>query len=64
MYPDEIGHLEEAFTFLSQSIAGTLPTVKLTSAHVETVVQILNRWPASQRFPGAYFVAHHPNPSP
>jgi len=23
----------------------------LTSAHVETVVQILNRWPASQRFP-------------
>jgi len=25
--------------------------VKLTSAHVETVVQMLNRWPASQRFP-------------
>ncbi|KAI9446298.1 WD40-repeat-containing domain protein [Lactarius indigo] len=51
MYPDEIGHLEEAFTFLSKSIAGKSPTVKLTSAHVETVVQILNRWPASQRFP-------------
>jgi phospholipase A-2-activating protein len=64
MYPDEIGHLEEAFTFLSQSIAGKSPAVKLTSAHVETVVQILNRWPASQRFPGAYFVAHHQNPSP
>ncbi|KAH9043072.1 WD40-repeat-containing domain protein [Lactarius pseudohatsudake] len=51
MYPDEIGHMEEAFTFLSKSIAGKSPTVKLTSAHVETVVQILNRWPASQRFP-------------
>ncbi|KAI0256861.1 WD40-repeat-containing domain protein [Lactifluus subvellereus] len=51
MYPDEIGHLEEAFTFLAQSAAGKSPTVKLTSAHVETVVQMLNRWPASQRFP-------------
>jgi phospholipase A-2-activating protein len=51
MYPDEIGHLEEAFTFLSQSIAGNIPTVKLTRVHVETVVHILNRWPASQRFP-------------
>ncbi|KAI9466370.1 WD40-repeat-containing domain protein [Lactarius psammicola] len=51
MYPDEIGHLEEAFSFLSRSIAGKSQTVKLTSAHVETVVQILNRWPASQRFP-------------
>ncbi|KAF8274866.1 phospholipase A-2-activating protein [Lactarius quietus] len=51
MYPDEIGNLEEAFSFLSQSIAGKSPTVKLTSAHVDTVVQMLNRWPASQRFP-------------
>ncbi|KAI0273434.1 phospholipase A-2-activating protein [Gloeopeniophorella convolvens] len=51
MYPDEIGHLEEAFTFLAQSSAGKTPTATLTSAHVETVVQMLNRWPASQRFP-------------
>ncbi|KAI0306420.1 phospholipase A-2-activating protein [Multifurca ochricompacta] len=51
MYPDEIGHLEETFTFLAQSTAGKSPTVKLTNAHVETVVQMLNRWPASQRFP-------------
>jgi len=51
MYPDEIGHLEDAFTFLSQSTAGKSPTVKLTSAHVETVVHMLNRWPAAQRFP-------------
>jgi phospholipase A-2-activating protein len=52
MYPDETIHLEEAFTFLAQSTAGKSPTVKLSSAHVETVVQILDRWPASQRFPG------------
>lgn len=51
MYPDEIGYLEEVFSFLSQSTAGKSPTVKLTSVHVETVVHILNRWPASQRFP-------------
>jgi phospholipase A-2-activating protein len=57
MYPDEIGHLEEVFTFLAQSTAGKSPTVKLTSAHVETVVQMLNRWPASQRFPGTHIMA-------
>ncbi|KAI0006182.1 WD40-repeat-containing domain protein [Russula compacta] len=51
MYPDEVGHLEEVFTFLAQSTAGRSPTAKLTSAHVETVIQILDRWPASQRFP-------------
>jgi phospholipase A-2-activating protein len=57
MYPDEIAHLEDAFTFLVQSTAGKSPTVKLTSAHVETVVQILDRWPASQRFPGTHIMA-------
>jgi len=51
MYPDEIGHLEEIFTFLAQSTAGRSPTVNLSSVHIETVVQILDRWPASQRFP-------------
>jgi len=51
MYPDEIGYLEDAFTFLAQSTTGKSSTVSLTSAHVETVVQILDRWPASQRFP-------------
>jgi phospholipase A-2-activating protein len=58
MYPDEIGYLEDAFTFLAQSTTGKSSTVSLTSAHVETVVQILDRWPASQRFPGIHFMAH------
>ncbi|KAI0063399.1 phospholipase A-2-activating protein [Artomyces pyxidatus] len=51
MYPDEVGQLEEAFTFLSQSIAGMAPSPPLTHSHIETVVNILDRWPASQRFP-------------
>lgn len=52
LYPEEIGHLEEVFTFLAQSAAGKSPAVNLANKHVETVVQILKRWPASQRFPG------------
>jgi phospholipase A-2-activating protein len=51
LYPEEIGHLEEIFTFLTQSAAERSPTVNLTNTHVDTVVQILDRWPASQRFP-------------
>ncbi|KAH9996848.1 phospholipase A-2-activating protein [Russula vinacea] len=51
LYPDEIGHLEEIFTFLTQSAAERSPTVNLTNTHIDTVVQILDRWPASQRFP-------------
>jgi phospholipase A-2-activating protein len=58
LYPEEIDHLEEVFTFLAQSAAGRLPTVNLANTHVETVVQILERWPASQRFPGTHCMAH------
>jgi phospholipase A-2-activating protein len=52
LYPEEIDHIEEVFTFLAQSATERSPTVNLTNTHVETVVQILKRWPASQRFPG------------
>jgi phospholipase A-2-activating protein len=52
LYPEEIDHLEEVFTFLAQSATERSPTVNLTNTHVETIVQILERWPASQRFPG------------
>jgi phospholipase A-2-activating protein len=57
LYPEEIGHLEEIFTFLTQSAAERSPTVNLTNTHVDTVVQILDRWPASQRFPGNHCMA-------
>jgi phospholipase A-2-activating protein len=62
MYPEETMHLEEAFIFLTQSTAGKSPTVKLSSLHVDTVVQILDRWPASQRFPGTLLTATVSNP--
>jgi phospholipase A-2-activating protein len=57
LYPEEIDHLEEVFTFLAQSATERSPTVNLTNSHVETVVQILERWPASQRFPGTRCIA-------
>src|SRR6266852_6394921 len=57
LYPEEIDHLEEVFTFLAQSASERSPTVNLTNTHVETVVQILERWPASQRFPGTRCMA-------
>jgi phospholipase A-2-activating protein len=28
------------------------PSISLTAAHIETVIQILDRWPSSQCFPG------------
>jgi phospholipase A-2-activating protein len=62
MYPDETMHLDEVFTFLAQSTAGKSPTAKLSSVHVETVVQILDRWPASQRFPGTQVTATFSDP--
>jgi phospholipase A-2-activating protein len=62
LYPEEIDHLEEVFSFLAQSAAGRSPTANLANKHVETVVQILKRWPESQRFPGARCMAHSLGP--
>jgi phospholipase A-2-activating protein len=62
LYPDEIGHIEEVFTFLAQAAAERPHTINLTNTHVETVVQILKRWPASQRFPGTRCMARSLGP--
>ncbi|KDR73567.1 hypothetical protein GALMADRAFT_72349 [Galerina marginata CBS 339.88] len=53
MYPDEINTLSETFLYLTQisSTPPIRPTNKLTSAHVEAIISILERWPSSQRFP-------------
>lgn len=51
MYPEELGMIEEVFTYLSQASSQSSPTTTLTRAHVETVTRILDRWPMSQRFP-------------
>ncbi|KAH7908765.1 WD40-repeat-containing domain protein [Hygrophoropsis aurantiaca] len=53
MYPEELLLIDECFTYLSQITSqqphGTVPP--LGSAHIEAIIQILDRWPASQRFP-------------
>lgn len=46
--------IEEAFTYLSLVTSKTSQTslARLGGPHVDAIVQILERWPASQRFPG------------
>ncbi|KAG5715692.1 Phospholipase A-2-activating protein [Termitomyces sp. T112] len=53
LYPDEVTRIEEAFDYLNAATATPprQPTVILTAAHVETIIQVLERWPSLQRFP-------------
>ncbi|KAG5638990.1 hypothetical protein H0H81_008211 [Sphagnurus paluster] len=53
MYPEEINRIDQAFTFLSEVTATPprRPTAGLSATHVDTITQILERWPSSQRFP-------------
>jgi len=52
LYPDEVNLIDEVFAYLNQALAGT-PTPQNISliAHVDAIIQILDRWPLSQRFP-------------
>jgi phospholipase A-2-activating protein len=58
-FPDELTLLDEAFSYLSHVVAApSNPTTSLLGpAHVETVIQILDRWPESQRFPGTSYLS-------
>jgi phospholipase A-2-activating protein len=51
MYPDELSAVDETFSYLSQAVAGKPSSNKVTPVHVEALIQILTRWPSSQRFP-------------
>ncbi|KAG6889830.1 hypothetical protein C0995_014307 [Termitomyces sp. Mi166 len=53
MYPDEIVKIEEAFDFLNAATATPRrrPNGTLAAAHIETIIQVLERWPSLQRFP-------------
>ncbi|KAL0946557.1 hypothetical protein HGRIS_012762 [Hohenbuehelia grisea] len=53
MYPQEVTAIDEIFAYLGQTIATPpqQPSVTLTAAHVEAIIQVLSRWPTSQRFP-------------
>ncbi|OAX34542.1 phospholipase A-2-activating protein [Rhizopogon vinicolor AM-OR11-026] len=50
---EELVVIEEAFTYLSQVTSSTSRNApaQLGSSHVDIIVQILDRWPSSQRFP-------------
>lgn len=56
MYPNEIAVVDEIFGYLSQITASPArqPSKLLTHVHVEAIIQILDRWPSSQRFPSTY----------
>lgn len=60
MYPDEMSAVDEAFTYLAHITISPAQsqTGLLTATHVEAIIQILDRWPSSQRFPGeSIFIA-------
>jgi phospholipase A-2-activating protein len=66
MYPDEMKLIEQTFTYLSQALAvpPIPPTVDLTIHHTEAVIQILDRWPSFQRFPGTQIPQASPKKLP
>jgi len=53
LYPDEMASLDETLTFLTKATqSGTAPDdAPLSDSHLETVFQILQRWPSLTRFP-------------
>lgn len=57
MYPNEIAVVDEIFAYLSQVTASPArqPAKSLTHVHVEAIIQILDRWPSSQRFPSKLY---------
>jgi phospholipase A-2-activating protein len=63
MYPDEIILIDEAFKYLTHALAHppVPPTISLSINHIEAIMQILDRWPLSQRFPGMQILHIHRN---
>ncbi|PFH54172.1 hypothetical protein AMATHDRAFT_72694 [Amanita thiersii Skay4041] len=53
MYPEEIHAFDDAFAQLSLLTAtpSQKPAQPLSAVHIEAVMQVLERWPASPRFP-------------
>ncbi|KAL4067764.1 WD40-repeat-containing domain protein [Scleroderma yunnanense] len=53
MHPQEKVIIDEVFTYLSKTASHSSSSIRtsISRAHIETITQILDRWPASQRFP-------------
>ena len=58
MYPDENSLIDEIFMSMTQAVANINdpPSTQLTTGHIDALMQILDRWPLSQRFPGTLFM--------
>lgn len=52
MYPQELTVMDETFAYLSRAVVSAHSPNVLTATHVDAIIQILDRWPSSQRFPG------------
>ncbi|KAJ7735276.1 phospholipase A-2-activating protein [Mycena maculata] len=50
-YPEEDRSIDEAFAYVQKCAASKRPTNPLGEIHVESVVQVLERWPTSLRLP-------------
>lgn len=54
MYPDETKDFESVFTYLSEAVSTGKPSVPdIKKSQFEAIIQVLERWPASARFPSA-----------
>lgn len=56
MYPVDVTLMDEAFDYISEAVSSPskITAKPLGKEHLETITQILERWPASSRFPGAF----------
>jgi hypothetical protein len=51
--------LDEIFSYLSQAVTASDPTPCVVgSGHLDTIIQVLDRWPESQRFPRMPILYH------
>ncbi|KAJ7264960.1 WD40-repeat-containing domain protein [Mycena haematopus] len=50
-YPEEDRSVDDAFAYVQKCAAGKRPTNPLGTVHVDSVIQVLERWPVSLRLP-------------
>ncbi|KAJ7685609.1 phospholipase A-2-activating protein [Mycena polygramma] len=51
LYPEEDRSIDEAFAYVQKCAASKRPTNPLGTVHVDSVIQVLERWPSSLRLP-------------
>ncbi|KAF7363941.1 Phospholipase A-2-activating protein [Mycena sanguinolenta] len=50
-YPEEDRSVDDAFAYVQKCAAGKRPTNPLGTVHIDSVIQVLERWPVSLRLP-------------